>query len=270
MPKPFRIQYVSDIHLEHYQVAFEKDLKPTQFVQPGLGADVLVLAGDIGNPDEPTYRQFLSWCSKGWPRVVVIAGNHEFYNVRGTASKRTIEERLEACRTACAAAGPNVTFLEKEKLEIEPGLWILGCTLWSAIPEESRYDVTASINDYRMIYSAPKTVASVDFLNAEHKASADWLSSTLEDLEGQAIVVTHHMPTFKAISRRFKGNPLNSCFASNLDGLVQKAAAWICGHTHAGGEYLVGSTPVVLNPFGYPGESVPSRSTQKFIEVPRL
>jgi predicted MPP superfamily phosphohydrolase len=260
--------------LEHYQVAFEKDLKPTQFVQPGLGADVLVLAGDIGNPDEPTYRYFLSWCAKNWSRVVVVAGNHEFYNARGTASKRTIADRLEACRAAAAAAGPNVIFLEKEKLELEPGLSILGCTLWTDIPEDTRYDAIASMNDYRLIYTEPKTPVSFDALKAEHKAATEWLATTLEEIKGsgQAIVVTHHMPTFKAISRKFKGNPLNSCFASNLDGLLErtKPAAWICGHTHSGGEYLVGSTPVVLNPFGYPGESVPSRSTQKFIEVPRL
>ena len=91
---------MSDIHLEHYTVAFEKDLKPAQFVQPGLGADVLVLAGDIGNPDEPTYRYFLSWCSKSWPAVVVVAGNHEFYTERGVSPKRTMADRLAACRKA--------------------------------------------------------------------------------------------------------------------------------------------------------------------------
>jgi predicted phosphodiesterase len=85
-----RIHYISDIHLEfmrpnHYENfrnRWRPDIKQ---------ADVLVLAGDIGNPRQPLYREFLQHCSQNCKKVFLIAGNHEFY---GTTLWSCIENPL--------------------------------------------------------------------------------------------------------------------------------------------------------------------------------
>lgn len=259
--KPFRVQYISDIHLEHFKIAFEHDLNPKQFLTPDPSADLLVLAGDIGNPDEPIYRLFLSWCSKNWKKTVVVAGNHEFYN-QASMPKRSIQDRLDAIRLVVSEF-PNVHFLHREKLEVRPGLFVLGCTLWTDIPEEKRYDAMTAMSDYRNIS------ATFDELKAWHKEDVAWLELSLSDLSGSAIVVTHHLPTFKAIARKFRGHPLNDCFATSLDGLIEvhEPLAWFCGHSHEGGEYLLGKTRVLLNPRGYPFEQVSTRDPRKIVDL---
>jgi predicted phosphodiesterase len=271
MSKPLRIQYASDLHLEHFKIAFPHDLNPRQLIVPDPAAEVLVLAGDIGNPDEPIYKFFLEWCSKSWKKVIVVAGNHEFYSTPST--RRTITERLDSIRAAVSTF-PNVHFLNREKVEVRPGVWILGCTLWSAIPEDSKYDAAASINDYRLIATEKEKLFTVDNQNAWHREDAAWLKEELAavaDISGgaTAIVVTHHMPTFKTISRKFRGHPLNYCFASNLDSLIEmsKPAVWFCGHTHEGGEYTVGKTRILLNPRGYPFEHVSTRNPQRVVDL---
>ena len=256
-----RIQYISDIHLEQYKIAFEHNLNPRQFVQPDPSAEILVLAGDIGNPEEPNYKLFLEWCSKSWKTVILVAGNHEFYG--SLRERRPVEQRLEAIREVVKDL-PNVHFLHREKVEVRPGVFVLGCTLWTDVPEENRYDAMASVNDYRYVG------ATFDELKAWHHADRDWLKAELAAAAGgKAIVVTHHLPTFTAISRKFRGHPLNVCFATGLDALITEGApvAWFCGHTHEGGEYTVGKTRILLNPRGYPSEHVSTRDPRKVVDL---
>jgi len=66
------VQFASDVHLE-----FEPNQNQIDFnsiVSPVPNAKVLILAGDIGNPKMPSYSNFLAWCSKRWPFVLVVSG----------------------------------------------------------------------------------------------------------------------------------------------------------------------------------------------------
>ena len=88
-----KLAVCSDLHLEFEDL----DLKNSQ------NAEVLILAGDIliaedihNHPEDPStfnnlgtrqlmakrFRDFLNRCSKEFPHVVYIAGNHEFYHGR--------------------------------------------------------------------------------------------------------------------------------------------------------------------------------------------
>lgn len=71
--------------------------------------------------------------------------------------------------------------------------------------------------------------------------------------DGATVLVTHHLPSYRSVAPNFGGHPLNPCYASNLDGLIEryKPALWIHGHTHMSCDYQLGATRVVCNPRGY-------------------
>ena len=55
---------------------------------------------------------------------------------------------------------------------------------------------------------------------------------------------------------RFTGSPVNLCFASDAEHLLQGVDLWVHGHTHDSFDYRVGATRVVCNPRGYVRDGV--------------
>ena len=66
-----KIQLASDLHLE-----FLEKFPGARIIEPALGADLLVLAGDIHNGTK-AIEHFVDWPVP----VIYLAGNHEFYNL---------------------------------------------------------------------------------------------------------------------------------------------------------------------------------------------
>lgn len=280
-----RIQYLSDTHLEHLRILNAEQLNPTQWVEPDPAADLLVLAGDIGWPDKPAYGLFLQWCSENWPQVVVVAGNHEFYTTgaAGSWGSRssgtggipilTRYEKMNLIRLICRQL-PNIHYLQEGKYEVRPGVWILGCTLWSEIPDSMRKYAVEGLNDFRQIYGSETGGTGTTFTEYRrwHRRDRDWLYGELLAIKGKgeaAIVVTHHLPTMRLIHAEYADHPLNCCFATDLEELIleTKPLAWICGHSHRANEMVLGSTQLALNPMGYPGEKVGVRERRAVLEL---
>lgn len=72
-----KIQYCSDLHMEFYDnMRFMKSL-PLEVV-----GDVLVIAGDVGYLVDTTipHLRFWKWASENYRQVLMVAGNHEYYN----------------------------------------------------------------------------------------------------------------------------------------------------------------------------------------------
>ncbi|MEY8876623.1 MAG: metallophosphoesterase [Leptothrix sp. (in: b-proteobacteria)] len=128
MRRPLRIQLLSDLHFEAND-AFEPQAAP--------GADLLVLAGDIGSHqpgskllNDSAVRDFgLGRFSPlrpaaPWSRVLYVPGNHEYDALPHAATR----ERL---RAICAELG--ITWLDREVVELDglDGVRFIGCTLWS-------------------------------------------------------------------------------------------------------------------------------------------
>jgi len=120
-----KLQLLSDLHLE---------ANPGFQPEPAAGADLLVLAGDVGSyqtrhdgsiMDEPDWGlQRFSPLPQyaGWPvPVLFVPGNHEY-------DALDVDEAHAGLRQACDRLG--ITWLERETLEIEGVRWI-GTTLWS-------------------------------------------------------------------------------------------------------------------------------------------
>ncbi len=75
-----KIQIASDIHLEFYKNKPRDRHFFQTLVDPSTAADVLVLAGDIGYPEDHITREFIKWACESWPKVYWVLGNHEYYS----------------------------------------------------------------------------------------------------------------------------------------------------------------------------------------------
>jgi Icc-related predicted phosphoesterase len=71
-------------------------------------------------------------------------------------------------------------------------------------------------------------------------------------------VITHHAPSPKSVHPRFAGSPLNACFVSDAERLIdgRRAQLWIHGHTHDSFDYTVNGARVLCNPRGYAKDGV--------------
>lgn len=248
--RALRVQYASDLHLEFLsdKPVFPALLKPV--------APVLVLAGDIGQPQRRSYRDLLHHCSRNWDDVVIVAGNHELYGGHVT-------QRLELCRAMALEFG-NVHFLERDRVVCH-GVTFFGCTLWTQ-------DSTPRLNDYRRIEAENGSMLTVADTNRWHGRDKEWLRLALANTEGPTVVVTHHLPSFRLIAPEFEGSPLNSGFASDCDALIAPpVSVWIAGHTHRAMRVRFENGVVAaVNPRGYPDElgDVTGHSREAVVEVP--
>jgi hypothetical protein len=165
-----RIQYASGLHLERYfKTPFPPILKPS--------APVLLLAGNIGRPDQRIYRDFLHYCSRSWKHTVVVAGPRELYSREITTT--AADRRLGQCE-AVISEFQNVHFLERDSVTCE-GVKILGTTLWS----EPKSD------DYRYIYTDGRLITEADTAAWFARDSA-WLKDAVASCTEPAIILTHH------------------------------------------------------------------------------
>jgi hypothetical protein len=227
-------QYISDIHLEFGT--------PPPTIPPM--ADVLLLAGDIGDPAHPTYTDFLQCVSRNFRQVFIIAGNHEYYG------PRTMVASEELIRGVCKVL-PNVIFLQNEARQIlDTDIWIYGTTLWTNIPDDPAIHarIKSSIADYRRIkgfsprLSADLFAAAIAGFAAAHTATS---------AARQWIVLCHHQPAMDLVDPKYRGyGSLNWAFASDAPTLTGPASAVVYGHTHA--PYQNGK--FYCNPIGYLGE----------------
>jgi hypothetical protein len=247
-----RLQILSDVHLE---------LRKTMPELPPVLASKMALLGDVGCP---LYRDFLGLMSLRYDHVFVLAGNHEYYNRRRTHSA-IAEEIDDVC-----AAFDNVYFLDNTAVEVE-GVRYVGTTLWSHVPKASETVVTRGINDYtriqRAIYDptgsgrthAPVTV---NYTNVLHEAAVHFLKQEMAtDSALPMVVLSHHAPSMRSVAGEFEGSPLNSAFATDLEGMMKAppVVAWLHGHTHRAVRYTLHPREghevlVASNPMGYPGE----------------
>jgi hypothetical protein len=232
---------MSDLHLEKRSVG--KLLKDDKRVM----APYLVLAGDIGDPSSAKYESFLVRAAEMYPGgVFVIVGNHECY---GKTIEQAEEEACSACERVSETASifpHRVVFLSAGKppaeLTVRSGtrvesVRVLGCTLWSHVPDEHACWIGSTNNDCRAIRDF-----DVSRWNARHAAELAWLRVELSETRrrGQrCVVVTHHAPLMEGTSAQeyeVPGRALWHAFASDLRELmlefVDVAPAWIHGHTH--------------------------------------
>ena len=234
-----RLHILADLHLEFGPV-----------VVPTTEADVVVLAGDIHLGSKG-----LEWAKShfGDKPMIYVLGNHEFYR----HALPELTERLED-----QTKGSHIQLLENKAIEFG-GFTFLGCTLWTDFalrckPESSMQMAEDIMNDYRIIrFSSQNRVLRARDTVRIHQESVAWLKDELARHDpARTVVVTHHAPSPQSEAPYHKTSPLTPAFASNLDALIHQSRVplWIHGHTHFNVDYRIGSTRVLTNQRGYPGE----------------
>lgn len=208
------IQYSSDLHLERN---FSRIIVPKR---PNL-----VLNGDIGYPNHPSYREFLLNMSDQFDKVFITPGNHEYDN-RDYFGLVDIEIK-NICETRNNLFYLNetkFTLCEKDKLEI------IGCTLFSPLPKSK--------------------------INLHFKQKAFLENSLKSNNDSNYIVVTHHCPLKEAFNPFFtptkKQNDYFLCdFSEIIKEKTNTIPLWIYGHTHYNNTFLYKNTLFTTNQYGY-------------------
>ena len=199
------VKYVSDLHLEK---GFKRIIVPDK--------PLLILAGDIGYPEQESYKNFLLSTSDDFDKVFVVSGNHEYDN-KHVDEFKNVDEKIE---NICNMRN-NLFFLQKKSYSIcnEHKINITGCTLWAEKPT-SRYKY-----------------------HLNHK---EWLSGEIDKNTRKHLIVTHHCPYNKVGKKEFKYFGTDQSYILKKNNVV----CWIYGHTHYNKNINLEGKPVITNQYG--------------------
>lgn len=262
------IQLLSDLHLEAH---------PHFLPEPAPGADVLVLAGDVGSYQEGSQLADQDFglarfsplpLGAGWPTpVLFVPGNHEY-------DAQDFDEAHARLRSTCDRLG--IAWLERETLVMQDVRFV-GTTLWSDFDALADHEGSADLG--RRLKLREKAFRAANFYlrktggtrNGEPflaEAMRDqallcqqWLAQALAvPFAGPTVAVTHFAPSLLSADPRYGLVPGTAGFCNALDGLLPRASLWLHGHLHAPSDYTVrgesgDGSPwqcrVVANPLGY-------------------
>ncbi|MGI9134126.1 MAG: metallophosphoesterase [Rhodoferax sp.] len=260
-----KIQLLSDLHLE---------VQPHWQPQCAPGADVLVLAGDIGSYQAGSLLQDSDFGlarfapAHGWPTpVLFVPGNHEYDGLDFDAAHARL-------RDTCARLGLH--WLERETLLLG-GVRFVGTTLWSDFdalgPPASSTPSSANSGQNllaQQLRSREKAFRAANYylkktLSTRHGAPLlaegvralalecqQWLVAALQiPFDGPTVVVSHFAPSLRSADPRYGNNPGTAGFCNALDTLLPQAQLWLHGHLHAPSDYRHNGCRVVANPLGY-------------------
>lgn len=239
------IHIASDLHLEFLEKKFPEYLRVDRLYTPF--ADVLVLAGDI-HIDGKAIDKFAHWPHP----VLYVPGNHEFF-------EQAIDPYVDLLRDR--AKNTAVIVMSRNEF-IFQGVRFLGCTLWTDYqllgtgPRQqlSMLACEARLVDHRKIRGIQKIGQGFSARQAFecHLQDRAWLEEKLaEPYAGPTVVITHHAPSRGSVHPRFRGDPCNAGFVSDLEAMVEKSDLWIHGHVHDSFDYRVGRCRVIANPGSY-------------------
>jgi hypothetical protein len=301
-----KIAICSDVHLEFGQL----ELQNTQ------NAEVLILSGDIctavdlrvtdsilSSAKTDRYLEFFTACSRNFPHVVYVMGNHEHYHGDFATSIGYLKDALKPFT--------NIHVLDKEVFTLGDYVF-LGGTLWTDMNNEDEMTmnhVSRRMNDFQICKNSLREVSfrtqeptldengvqKVDADNKpmyhavfktreaylspsdaveDHKAMLKFIEETYDNIPRwkTVVVCTHHAPSKGSEHPRYKHDQLmNGAYNSRLDQFIMDRPGiklWTHGHTHEDFDYMIKSCRVVCNPRGYINyEDRADRFELKVVEV---
>lgn len=262
-----KIRLLSDLHI---------DLNASYTLRLENKDDFVLIAGDISGDPKITEK----WLNQNVKNGIFIAGNHIVYNKK----KQTILE-LKQYLANKFILNSNITFLDSEigiiSKEVN-GILFVGTTLYTDynLNNSAEFDMRVAenfMNDFRWgIYSKNKDfpedrlVPEFTRLAPEHyleyfNKSIQMMDKVLSENESgdqitkPVVILTHHCPSTKFISEKYKESIYNASYVSNLEYFMEKHPSiklWLSGHIHNRifSEYVRQDGSIiklVANPRGY-------------------
>ena len=235
-----KLLILADLHLD--EIAEEARHRLGRAIRHvGRDAELLIIAGDLAEAAVERWPDEIRWLGTLHPaaKTVIFPGNHDYYR----SNLDTLDRDLARI---CQEAGCG--FAQCRRLVLGDTR-ILMATLWTDMRlcaggdpvafEESIRHAGQRMPDYAAAYGwsgivigEPERPLRPEDTIAVHERQKSWVISELErPWPGKTVVVTHHAPSASVAGRM---TPLSPCFASDLDGLIDRhrPAAWIFGHTH--------------------------------------
>lgn len=241
----FEGEVISDTHLNMWKYNAEQLNEIYTKKSPNL-----ILAGDIGDPDEITLYNALDIARHNYKRVIYIAGNHEFYK-RTPGSKKSSASVI-AWFKKLDDQWSNFHFFYR-RTEVYDGVRIIGATGWS---------------------SSPKGTEWANSISDEGRKDREFIEQNLSRSKEPVLVVTHYPSTLEVLQESFRNKITQYDYAQNLEYMFRPPLhTWIFGHVHQAHDFKMpyssslqgsGSVRILCNPYGYPNEKIASYKTKLF------
>lgn len=242
------IKLLSDLHIE-----LKVPLESMNYFHYN-GEEVLVLAGDINVGFVETITTIKAFYNAGYPHVVYVAGNHEYYGHNMTDFNIKMRRYSEDSNW--------FHFLDKEwYVKKNTKSIFIGATLWTDFANNPISEMKAArgISDFRRIPNF-----STGRCAEMHRQDITYIKAAVKTLhelfpDYKMYVVTHFLPAKVCIAPEYKDDctGLNDYFANSLDDYlfdgVPEGTTWLFGHTHSPCDIQHGNTRLIANPYGYHG-----------------
>lgn len=263
-----KIDYVSDIHINHYvpfkenQQKWEKHTRQwaNDLFKTKVG-EVLAIAGDFSEWNRQALW-FLEEAAKVYEQVFFVTGNHDYYLLTKNRKRKYPDSKARQLDLINRAAEiPNVKPLCREVVN-HKGKVITGDSLCylPVTPEDWAFFVNVS-NDSNYIFVSAAYEYGFSTKKDEtrylYKEAMEWYESLKK--EKIDLMISHIPPLHPPISTYER----NACYDCPVPFLV--APQWICGHQHIQGEFEKAGTRFWMNAIGYPDEK--NEITLKTIEI---
>ncbi|ARF10371.1 metallophosphatase [Hokovirus HKV1] len=235
-------QYTSDLHLERFTI---DNYKYDDLIK--VSAKVLLLLGDIGTIKSKILPIFLKDCSKDFELVLYVPGNHEYYNDNNIP----MVEINNYYENLCSKFN-NIIFLNNKTYNYN-NITFIGSILWSKILSYERNHIKQVSNDLRNINITENQKLTIDKINELNKECINWLINELENNKNTIIILSHYLPSYHLIAKKYQSYIGNSMYANDLDYIMEKykISYWLFGHSHASTDLTLYNTRCLSNPHGY-------------------
>jgi Icc-related predicted phosphoesterase len=259
----FKIQYVSDIHLEMRDPSMISSIPVIDDVKN------LALCGDIGYPGDERYTRFIDDCASRFKNVFVLYGNHEYY------STKVMVESMTDKKEYAKFFPKNVYFMDNRSLfankytndvysalpyNVNPKDYvkIIGTTLWSNID----FETSTKLNDYKYIYIDKYRNITWDRVAEMFITNVRYVANELDNSRNiECLLLTHHSP-HPVSAKDGKASVLERGYTTFIPDfyLRKNLVACIHGHTHRSiNEKIMfdgHAIKILSNQVGYPMESI--------------
>lgn len=211
------IAVASDLHTEIHPTSPDY-----QVCTNSENADLMILAGDIGNPHKKygALELILAQIQKNYPITIYVPGNHEYNSDDSNTCLETVNVLRRLVNRLNLSHRNQIYLLSRESLELQfqdYKICIIGATLWTQIEncQTPKRDAFLSCQQRNLFYRLDK----------------EYIENILSNISNHSydsiITVTHHPPV-----ENFSYGDAANYYGSKNEKLCDLVDYWICGHVH--------------------------------------